>query len=194
MKIILFVAITDNKERILLLNLAKERNMNVQAITLNIVDNLSRQPLTKSQSTNSKLPLDQTTPGAFSTTMIVNKMTDMLTSRTTQVLNDEDKSRISALDWILYDQLQRFKLLEYGNLTMRYFLLERQNLEATKNIFVKIPQDTLTIILNQHNFNSGHVGGQLNTEGGLQQIIDNLPNNVANSIKEYLGFKEYIVS
>lgn len=168
--------------------------MNVQAITLNIVDNLSRQSLTKSQSTNSKLPLDQTTSGAFSTTMIVNKMTDMLTSRTTQVLNDEDKSRIGALDWILYDQLQRFKLLEYGNLTMRYFLLERQNLEATKNIFVKIPQDTLTIILNQYNFNSSHVGGQLNTEGGLQQIIDNLPNNVANSIKEYLGFKEYIVS
>jgi len=168
--------------------------MNVQAITLNIVDNLSRQSLPKSQSGIGKLPLDQTTSNAFSTTMIVNKMTDLLTSRTTQVLNDEDKTKINALDWIVYDQSQRLKLLEYANLTMRYFLSERQNLEATKNIFAKIPQDTLTIILSQYNFNSSHIGGaHFNTENSLHQIIDNLPNNVANSIKEYLCFKEYIV-
>jgi len=193
-KLFFFKAITDNKERMLLLNLAKERNMNVQAITLNIVDNLSRQSLPKSQSSYNKLPLDQTTSGAFSTTMIVNKMTDLLTSRTTQVLNDEDKIKINALDWIVFDQSQRMKLLEYANLTMRYFLLERQNLEATKNIFSKLPQDTLAIILSHYNFNSSNIGGHLNTENGLQQMIDNLPIDVANSIKEYLCFKEYIVN
>ena len=167
--------------------------MNVQAITLNIVDNLSRQSLTKSD-TSMKLPLDQTTSSALSTTAIVNKMTDLLTAKTGQILNDEDKTKINALDWIVYDPSQRLKLLEYANLTMRYFLLERQNLEATKNIFQKIPQDTLTSILNQYNYNNSHIGQvSTNAENNLQQIIDNLPNSVSNSIKEYLCFKEYIV-
>lgn len=170
-----------------MLKLAKERNMNVQAITLNIVDNLSRQSLPKSDTT--RLPLDQT---SLSTTTIVNKMTDFLTSKTSQILNDEDKTKINALDWIAYDPSQRFKLLEYANLTMRYFLLERQNLDATKTIYSKIPNDTITIVLSQYNY-------QLNqsiatVESNLQQIIDNLPINVSNSIKEYLCFKEYIVS
>lgn len=190
----LIQAITDNKERLLLLNLAKERNMNVQAITLNIVDNLNRQSLPKSDSSN-KFPLNQTlSNNSLSTTMVVNKMTDFLTSRTTQVLNDEDKTKINALDWIAYDSSQRLKLLEYANLTMRYFLLERQNLEATKNVFSKIPQDTLTIILSQYSYRQNQTGSSTSTENNLQQMIDNLPNNVSNSIKEYLCFKEYIVS
>ena len=81
------------------------------------------------------------------------------------------------------------KLLEYANLTMRYFLLDRQNFEATKSIHSKIPQDALNIILSQYNFSA--TGTTI--ESNFQQIIENLPVNVTNTIKEYLCSKEYIV-
>jgi hypothetical protein len=74
----------------------------------------------------------------------MNKTTDQLFSikKTNQLLTEEDKTRINAIDWIVYDSIQRFKLLEYANLTMRYFLLERENFEATNAIFSKTPADT----------------------------------------------------
>lgn len=169
----------------LLLKLAKERNMNVQAITLNIVDNLSKLQATPQEEAKNQTVLNQTA--------MIARTTELFTFKKGQILNEEDKTRINALDWIVYDQMQRFKLLEYANLTMRHFMLERQNLEATKTIFTKIPQDTLAIILTQYNFN------QLNQstgsiESNLEQMIENLPITVVNSIKEYLCFKEYIVS
>lgn len=182
--------INENKERLLLLKLAKERNMDVQAITLNIVDNLSNQ-LGDDNSRARGSGGSQANKSMANMSTLGNR-TDLLISSSTaarmiggggQQLNDEDKSRINALDWIVYDPLQRFKLLEYANLTMRYFLLARQNFEATKHVYSKIPHDTLTLILGQYN---------CSIEATLQQIIDSLPRNVSNAIKEYLCFKEYI--
>lgn len=178
------LAITDNKARQLLLKLAKERNMNVQAITQNIVDLLSRKSLTKPDTVR---PIGDET--SLSTTVFLAKTTDLFTSKTGQILTDDDRTRINAIDWILYDSVQRFKLVEYANLTMRHFLLDRQNFEATKSIYTKIPQDALSVILLQYNFNST----SSNIESNFQQMIDNLPINVTNTIKEYLCFKEYIV-
>lgn len=186
-------SITDNKERQQLLKLAKERNMNVQAITLNIVDNLSRKSVT---TPIRPIAAADETISSLSTTAFIAKTTEQLFhKKTNQLLTDEDKTRINAIDWIVYDSVQRFKLLEYANLTMRHFLLERQNLEATNAIFVKIPQDTLNCILQQYNFNNSLLNQQQqNVESNLQLLIDNLPLNVTNTIKEYIGFKEYIVS
>jgi hypothetical protein len=175
-----FKDITDNKERMLLLKLAKERNMNVQAITLNIVDNISKKTTPRADRTM----LEQS---ALSTTAVFAKTTDMFAAKTAQVLNDEDKAKINALDWIAYDNMQRFKLLEYANLTMRYFLLERRNFEATKTVFSKVPQDTIAMISMQYNLSK--TGGQ---RLDLENMIDHFPNNVTNAIKEYLCFKEYI--
>jgi nuclear pore complex protein Nup107 len=199
-------SISDNKERQHLLKLAKERNMNIQAITLNIVDIISRKSLTNGTPNRT---INQTVAAAASslstttttTSVIMNKTTDQLFSikKTNQLLTEEDKTRINAIDWIVYDSIQRFKLLEYANLTMRYFLLERENFEATNAIFSKIPADTISIILQQYNFNStlgGGGGGGTNinqlVENNLQLMLDNLPLNVTNTIKEYIGFKEYI--
>lgn len=182
--------ISDNKERILLLKLAKERNMNVQAITINIVDNLSKhQQMGQDKAIDSFEGSKQQQQTTLNQTAMLAKTTDLFTFKTGQILNDEDKTRINALEWIVYDPMQRLKLLEYANLTMRYFLLDRQNLEATKTIFTKIPQDTLTIVLTQYNLN------QLNQTSNIEsnlQMIENLPLTVFNSVKEYLCFKEYI--
>jgi len=114
----------------------------------------------------------------------------MFTPKTGQILTEEDKTRINAIDWIIYDSVQRFKLLEYANLTMRHFLLDRQNFEATKSIYTKIPKDTLNVILTQYNFNATSANASIETN--FQQMIDNLPSSVTNTIKEYLCFKEYI--
>ena len=177
-------SITDNKERQVLLKLAKERNMNVQAITQNIVDILSK----KSNNKSGETPNETVNETGLSTTMFIGKSTDLFTAKTGQTLNDDDRTRINAIDWIIYDSVQRFKLLEYANLTMRYFLLERQNLEATKMIYSKIPQDALNIVLNQYSMNT--TGTSIHSN--LQQVIDNLPINVTNTIKEYLCFTDYI--
>ncbi len=186
----LFLDITDSKERQLLLKLAKERNMNVQAITLNIVENLS-----KTTATCTEPPSVLNDHTGLSSTVFIGKTTDIFLFKTGQTLTDEDKTKINALDWIVYDTMQRFKLLEYANQTMRYFLLERQSFEAIKLLFAKIPHDTTTIILSQYNFNNSLLNqSSANIENYFQQVIDNLPINVANQIKEYLCFKEYIVN
>ncbi|CAF0971958.1 unnamed protein product [Brachionus calyciflorus] len=178
--------ITDNKERMTMLKLAKERNMNVQAITQNIVDNLSKQATVRKDVTQR---FDET---SLSTTAFISKTADLFAPKTGQILTEEDKIKINAIDWIVYDQSQRLKLLEYANLTMRYFLLERQFFEATKLVFSKIPHDTITVILTHYNYIQ-----QVSTstiDSNFELIIENLPRHVTNLIKEYLCFKEYIES
>ena len=60
---------------------------------------------------------------------------------------------------------------------MRYFLLFKQNLDATKLVLAKVPKDALSIILNQYNCKNP----------------EDLSDVIQNTIKEYLCFKEYIV-
>ena len=190
--------IEDNKERLVLIKLAKERNMNVQAITLNIVDTLSKHSIT-SLNKRESLEQEQTIGNR---TSVANDMLFLATSsKQSQTLTDEDRTKINAIDWILYDPAQRLKLLEYANLTMRYFLLERKNFEATRLVFAKIPSDSIAIILGQYNYYGGGNTSALNTstasstaEANFNVAMENLPQKVSNYIKEYLCFKEYIVS
>lgn len=158
--------------------------MNVQAITLNIVDNLSKHTVVKKETADS---------ASLSTSGFLPKSSfDFITSKPSQTLTSEDETKINAIDWILYDPMQRFKLLEYANLTMRYFLLERQNFTATQRVFSKIPTDTVAIILAQYNYTQ-HNSTQL-METNFNITTENLPPKVSNALKEYLCFKAYIVS
>ena len=90
----------------------------------------------------------------------------------------EDKKKIDALDWIVNEKSQRVQLLQYANSTMRYFLLLKQNLDATKLVLAKVPNDSLNIILKQYNCKDP----------------EELTDLIQNTIKEYLCFKEYIVT
>jgi hypothetical protein len=186
-----FEAISDNKERMLLLKLAKERNMNVQAITLNIVENLNRTSNQTDQTFSMSKSILNVTTNKPNDMTILNIQKSMISQ---QQLNEEDYSKINAIDWIIYDTAQRLKLLEYANQSMRYFLLDRQNFEATKIVYSKIPNDTLAIILAEYNFNQTSNKSSGSFDLNLQNFVENLPRNVANVIKEYLCFKEYIVS
>ncbi len=90
----------------------------------------------------------------------------------------DDKKKIDALDWIVHEATQRVKLLEYSNQIMRYFLLNKQNVDAIKIILGKIPNDTLNMILSQYKC----------------KTTDDLTEKIRNIIKEYICFKEYTVS
>lgn len=170
----------------MLLKIAKDRNMNVQAITLNIVENLN-QGKSSSDLTTSRNE-------SFSLQNNTSRLSNSLALTTTiqaqpQQLNEEDLSKINAIDWIVYDTTQRLKLLEYANLSMRYFLLKRQNFDACRVVFGKIPGDTISTILSEYNY--GAHPGQSSSD--LQNFIENMPKDVGNTIKEYLCCKEYIV-
>lgn len=166
--------------------------MNVQAITLNIVDALSKQASTTSPYSQQQRRDDATDEFA------------LLTKQHT-LLTDDDRTKINAIDWIVYESSQRLKLLEYANLTMRYFLLERRNFDATRLVFGKIPGDTMAVVLSQYtvaalqpNLSSLNnsvlsTSSLVGADSGLNSVIESLPSKVANSVKEYLCFKEYIV-
>jgi hypothetical protein len=189
-------AITDKKERQILIKLAKERNMNVQAITLDIVESVSRRPyLNKTIDQTGFLNMSQQHQLQQSmlskTGLVTRNAADLFAFKSGQILNEDDKSRIDAIDWILYEPLQRIKLLEYANLTMRHFLIKRRNLDAAALMFAKIPNDTLATILSHYNVK--HLRTNSSDESELKLLYEFLPLNIANMIKEYLCFKEYIV-
>lgn len=176
--------------------MAEERNMNVQAITLKIVDSLSRH---SSVSINaSKREYLHEIQDASTSPLVESVESLIISNKSNQNLTDEDRTKINAIDWILYDPTQRLKLLEYANLSMRFFLLERKCFEGARQVLVKIPNDTISVILSQYNYSSQHntTLSSLNSiaDSNFNKIIENLPLKVSNSIKEYLCFKEYIVS
>lgn len=179
----------------LLIKLAEERNMNVQAITLKIVDNLSKKTIPLNISKKELTQEIQDMTRFFFSKPVENLF---ISNKSSQSLTDEDRSKISAIDWIVYDPSQRFKLLEYANLSMRFFLLERKSFEGARQVFAKIPIDTISVILNQYNYSTQfHLTFNSTAsafDSNFNQIIENLPLSVSNSIKEYLCFKEYIVS
>lgn len=82
--------------------------MNIQAITQSIVDLLSRKSLTKPEAPRDMM--DET--AAMSTTAFIGKQTELFTFKTGQTLTDEDRTKINAIDWIVYDSVQRFKVIE----------------------------------------------------------------------------------
>ena len=61
---------------------------------------------------------------------------------------------------------------------MRYFLLFKQNLEATKLVLAKVPKDALNVILKQYKC----------------AYPEELSHVIQNTIKEYICFKEYAVN
>lgn len=169
--------------------------MNIQAITLKIVDSLSKK-------SNAALNISKKELGVqdVSQNRLIKSVEDLfISNKSNQNLSDEDRTKINAIDWILYDSSQRLKLLEYANLSMRYFLLERKSFDAARQVFSKIPNDTISGILSQYNFISQNnvTLNSLSTsaiDSNFNLVIENLPLKVSNSIKEYLCFKEYIVS
>ncbi|XP_066943854.1 nuclear pore complex protein Nup107 [Macrobrachium rosenbergii] len=66
----------------------------------------------------------------------------------------EDRVKINAIDWLLYDKRQRTEALCQANALMRSFLVSRK-IGATRVLFNKIPSDSVNIVVQEHEEETG---------------------------------------
>uniref|UniRef100_A0A2R9AI77 Nuclear pore complex protein n=1 Tax=Pan paniscus TaxID=9597 RepID=A0A2R9AI77_PANPA len=88
----------------------------------------------------------------------------------------EDRLKIDVIDWLVFDPAQRAEALKQGNAIMRKFLASKKH-EAAKEVFVKIPQDSIAEICNQWE------------EQGMESP---LPAEDDNAIREHLCIRAYL--
>uniref|UniRef100_A0A9L0TLX8 Nuclear pore complex protein n=1 Tax=Equus caballus TaxID=9796 RepID=A0A9L0TLX8_HORSE len=88
----------------------------------------------------------------------------------------EDRLKIDVIDWLVFDPAQRAEALKQGNAIMRKFLASKKH-EAAKEVFVKIPQDSIAEIYNQWE------------ERGMESP---LPAEDDNAIREHLCIRAYL--
>uniref|UniRef100_A0A8B9T524 Nuclear pore complex protein n=1 Tax=Anas platyrhynchos TaxID=8839 RepID=A0A8B9T524_ANAPL len=87
-----------------------------------------------------------------------------------------DRLKIDVIDWLVFDPAQRAEALKQSNAIMRKFLASKKH-EAAKDVFVKIPQDSIAEIYNQWE------------EQGMET---SLPAEDDNAIREHLCIRAYL--
>nr|XP_053637190.1 nuclear pore complex protein Nup107-like [Cherax quadricarinatus] len=88
----------------------------------------------------------------------------------------EDRVKISAIDWLLYDPQQRVEALRQSNALMRTFLVSRK-IGATRALFNKIPSDSVDIIMREHEVETGS---------------SDLPPQAENVVREYFCIRTFL--
>ncbi|KAK3854838.1 hypothetical protein Pcinc_038712 [Petrolisthes cinctipes] len=88
----------------------------------------------------------------------------------------EDRVKINAVDWLLYDPQQRVEALRQGNALMRTFLISRK-IGATRALFSKIPTDSVNLIISQY---KGETGSS------------ELPPRAENVVREYFCIRTFL--
>ncbi|XP_032710756.1 nuclear pore complex protein Nup107 isoform X4 [Lontra canadensis] len=143
--------VTEFEQRHHCLELAKEADLDIAAITKTVVENIRKKD-----------------NGEFSH----HDMAPALDTSTTE----EDRLKIDVIDWLVFDPAQRAEALKQGNAIMRKFLASKKH-EAAKEVFVKIPQDSIAEIYNQWE------------EQGMESP---LPAEDDNAIREHLCIRAYL--
>ncbi|XP_045144834.1 nuclear pore complex protein Nup107 [Echinops telfairi] len=143
--------VTELQERHHCLELAKEADLDVATITKTVVENIRRKDT-----------------GEFSH----HDLAPALDTGTTE----EDRVKIDGIGWLVFDPAQRAEALRQGNAIMRGFLASKKH-DAAKEVFVKIPQDSIAEIYNQWE------------EQGMESP---LPAEDDNAIREHLCIRAYL--
>ncbi|XP_055482202.1 nuclear pore complex protein Nup107 isoform X1 [Psammomys obesus] len=143
--------VTEFEQRHQCLELAKEADLDVATITKTVVENIRKKD-----------------NGEFSH----HDLAPSLDTGTTE----EDRLKIDVIDWLVFDPAQRAEALRQGNAIMRKFLASKKH-EAAKEVFVKIPQDSIAEIYNQWE------------EQGMESP---LPAEDDNAIREHLCIRAYL--
>ncbi|KGL82140.1 Nuclear pore complex protein Nup107, partial [Tinamus guttatus] len=141
--------VTESDQRHHCLELAKEAGLDVATITKTVVENIRKKDA-----------------GEFSHHDL------MLDTGTTEA----DRLKIDVIDWLVFDPAQRAEALKQSNAIMRKFLASKKH-EAAKDVFVKIPQDSIAEIYNQWE------------EQGMDTP---LPAEDDNAIREHLCIRAYL--
>uniref|UniRef100_A0A8C2VLJ3 Nuclear pore complex protein n=1 Tax=Chinchilla lanigera TaxID=34839 RepID=A0A8C2VLJ3_CHILA len=143
--------VTDFEHRQISLELAREADLDVATITKTVVENIRKK--NDEEFSPHDLNLDQD-------------------SDTTQ----EDRVKIDVIDWLLFDPAQRSEALKQGNAIMRKFLALKKH-EAAKEVFVKIPRDSIAEIYNLWEERGAH---------------SSLPAEIDNAVREHLCIRAYL--
>ncbi|XP_008047136.1 nuclear pore complex protein Nup107 isoform X2 [Carlito syrichta] len=144
-------SVTEFEQRHHCLELAREADLDVATITKTVVENIRKQD-----------------NGDFSHHDLVSALDTGTT--------EEDRLKIDVIDWLVFDPAQRAEALKQGNAIMRRFLASKKH-EAAKEVFVKIPQDSIAEIYSQWE------------EQGLESP---LPAEDDNAIREHLCIRAYL--
>ncbi|XP_077194876.1 nuclear pore complex protein Nup107 isoform X4 [Paroedura picta] len=141
--------VTETEQRHHCLELAKEAGLDVATITKTVVENICKKDA--SEFTHHDLAIDTGT-------------------------TEEDRLKIDVIDWLVFDPAQRAEALKQSNAIMRKFLASKKH-EAAKDVFIKIPQDSIAEIYNQWE------------EQGMDSP---LPAEDDNAIREHLCIRAYL--
>ncbi|XP_054844769.1 nuclear pore complex protein Nup107 isoform X1 [Eublepharis macularius] len=141
--------VTETEQRHHCLKLAKEAGLEVATITKTVVENIRKKDA--SEFTHHDLAIDTGT-------------------------TKEDRLKIDVIDWLVFDPAQRAEALKQSNAIMRKFLASKKH-EAAKDVFIKIPQDSIAEIYNQWE------------EQGMDSP---LPAEDDNAIREHLCIRAYL--
>ncbi|XP_068132812.1 nuclear pore complex protein Nup107 isoform X2 [Hyperolius riggenbachi] len=143
--------VTEPEQRHQCLELAKEAGLDVATITKRVVENTRKKD-----------------GGEFAHHDLAPAM-DSATS-------EEDRAKIDVIDWLVFDPSQRAEALKQSNAIMRKFLASKKH-EAAKEIFAKIPSDSIAEVYSQWE------------EQGMDGI---LPAEDDNAIREHLCIRAYL--
>ncbi|XP_059582059.1 nuclear pore complex protein Nup107 isoform X2 [Alligator mississippiensis] len=141
--------VMETEQRHHCLELAKEAGLDVATITKTVVENIRKKDA--GEFTHHDLALDSGT-------------------------TEEDRLKIDVIDWLVFDPAQRAEALKQSNAIMRKFLASKKH-EAAKDVFVKIPHDSIAEIYNQWE------------EQGMDSP---LPPEDDNAIREHLCIRAYL--
>nr|XP_003224660.1 PREDICTED: nuclear pore complex protein Nup107 [Anolis carolinensis]XP_008114805.1 PREDICTED: nuclear pore complex protein Nup107 [Anolis carolinensis]XP_016851349.1 PREDICTED: nuclear pore complex protein Nup107 [Anolis carolinensis] len=141
--------VTETEQRHHCLELAKEAGLEVATITKTVVENIRKKDA--GEFTHHDLAIDTGT-------------------------TKEDRLKIDVIDWLVFDPAQRAEALKQSNAIMRKFLASKKH-EAAKDVFIKIPQDSIAEIYNQWE------------EQGMDSP---LPAEDDNAIREHLCIRAYL--
>lgn len=93
-------------------------------------------------------------------------------------ITQEDRKKIDAIDWLVFDQSQRSEAMRQANAVMRSFVAIKK-LHAAKEVFNKLPTDSIDVIVKTWQYQTGSA---------------DLPAEEANSVREYLCHKTYLTA
>ncbi|XP_021108025.1 nuclear pore complex protein Nup107 [Heterocephalus glaber] len=143
--------VTDFEHRHISLELAREADLDVATITKTVVENIRKKD-------NGEFSPHDLSPDQESD------------------ITQEDRVKIDVIDWLLFDPTQRSEALKQSNAIMRKFLALKKH-EAAKEVFVKIPRDSIAEIYNLWEERGTH---------------NSLPAEIDNAVREHLCIRAYL--
>ncbi|XP_005098411.1 nuclear pore complex protein Nup107 [Aplysia californica] len=88
----------------------------------------------------------------------------------------EDRAKIDAIDWLVFDESHRSEAMKQANAIMRAFIAVKKHL-AARQAFEKLPTDSIDVIYRQWHLQTG---------------TGELPVEDSNAIREYMCMKAYL--